>query len=319
MTDAGISSVRVWFSWAQVERKRGEFDWGLADQAVLANAGGGLDTLPFLFGTPAWAAGDDGQACSGDACIPFAPRSAETRSAFADFAAAAVGRYGPGGTFWSQHRSLPYRPIEIWQIWNEPNLGSFYRPAVDPIAYGSLVQAAAAAIRREDADATVLLAGLTGTRTNVRRMSTTAFLTQLYTVPGIGVSFDGIAVHPYNRKVHGAIDQIQAARAVADAQGDYFAGLWVTEMGWASAGKRREGLVKSPEGQARMLRLALSSLLEDGEEWNVRAAYWFAWRDTERGKGVCGWCPWSGLIDRVGRKKPAYWELRTLARQPGGA
>ena len=115
MTDAGISSVRVWFSWAQVERKRGEFDWGLTDQAVAANAEGGLGTLPFLFGTPTWAAGDDGQICDGDDCIPFAPRSEETRSAFADFAAAAVDRYGPGD-LWNQHRGLPHRPIEIWQI-----------------------------------------------------------------------------------------------------------------------------------------------------------------------------------------------------------
>jgi hypothetical protein len=25
---------------------------------------------------------------------------------------------------------------------------------------------------------------------------------------------------------------------------------------------------------------------------------------------VCAWCPWSGLIDRVGRAKPAYLALR---------
>jgi hypothetical protein len=313
MTEAGISSVRVWFSWAQVEAKRGEYGWSALDQTVAANADGGLSTLPFLFGTPAWAAADDGQSCFGGDCAPFAPRSDETRSAFGDFAAAVVRRYGPDGNFWNQHPGLPYRPIEIWQIWNEPNLVSFYRPAVDPIAYASLVEAAATGIRSEDADATILLAGLTGTRTNAKRMSTSAFLWQLYSAPEIAASFDGIAVHPYNRKVRGTLDQIQAARAVADAHGDD-AGLWVTELGWASAGKRRWGLVKSPNGQARMLRLTFAKLLANAARWDVRAAYWYAWRDTERGQGVCGWCPWSGLIDRVGRKKPAYWELRGLAR-----
>ncbi|MFI5121569.1 MAG: beta-galactosidase [Vicinamibacteria bacterium] len=313
MTEAGISSVRVWFSWAQVEGKRGEFDWGLLDETVAANADGGLTTLPFLFGTPAWAAGDDGQSCDGGDCISFAPRSEASRSAFAGFAAAAVRRYGPGGNFWSHNQELPERPIRIWQIWNEPNLVSFYHPAVDPIAYASLVQAAAAGIRSEDPDATVLLAGLTGTRTNTRRMSTTAFLTELYSVADVAASFDGIAVHPYNRKVRGTLDQIKAARAVAAAHGDD-AGLWVTELGWASAGKRRWGLVKSPDGQARMLRLTFARLLDHAAQWDVRAAYWYAWRDTERGQSVCGWCPWSGLIDRAGRKKPAYWELRALAR-----
>ena len=60
------------------------------------------------------------------------PRTAETRTAFGDFAAAAVRRYGPGGSFWDQHRALPYRPIETWQLWNEPNLSSFYRPGGRP-------------------------------------------------------------------------------------------------------------------------------------------------------------------------------------------
>jgi hypothetical protein len=218
----------------------------------------------------------------------------------------------PGGKFWEQHRALPYRPIETWQIWNEPNLVSFYRPAVDPVAYGSLVEAAAVGIRTEDPDALILLAGLTGTRTNGKRMSTSGFLTGLYSVADIAASFDGIAVHPYNRKARGTIDQIKAARAVATAHGDS-AGIWVTEVGWASGGKRRWGLVKSPDGQARLLRRAYTRVLEHGAEWGVRAVYWYAWRDTERNQAVCGWCPWSGLLDRSGRRKPAYFELRNLS------
>ena len=212
---------------------------------VAANARGGMTTLPFLFGTPAWAAGDDGQACFGGDCASYAPRTQETRDAFADFAAAAVRRYGPGGNFWDQHRALPYRPIETWQIWNEPNLSSFYSPSVDPSGYALLVAAGAAGIRSEDPDAQVLLAGLTGNRTNRKRMSTRGFLKGLYTVPGIATSFDGIAVHPYNRKARGTIDQIKAARKIASANLDN-AGIWVTEVGWASAGKRKKwGLVKS--------------------------------------------------------------------------
>lgn len=311
MTDAGISSVRVWFSWAQVEGGRGELDWGSPDEAVAANARAGMTTLPFLFGTPAWAAADDGQDCDGGDCAPFAPRTDETRAAFAGFAAAAVRRYGPGGRFWEQHPALPYRPVETWQVWNEPNLSSFYRPAVDPYGYGLLVEAGTAGIRSEDPDASVLLAGLTGTRTNHRRMSTSAFLNGLYSVADVAASFDGIAVHPYNRKARGTINQIKTARSVASAHGDS-AGIWVTEVGWASGGKRRLGLVKSPRGQARMLRRAFTRLIDDGARWGVRAVYWYAWRDTERGQAVCAWCPWSGLLDRTGRRKPAYFALRKL-------
>jgi hypothetical protein len=312
MADAGISSIRDWFPWAQVERERGEFDWGSTDGVVATNARFGMTTLPFLFGTPDWAAAEDGWECFGGECASYPPRTAETRTAFGDFAAAAVRRYGPGGTFWDQHEGLPYRPIETWQLWNEPNLSSFYRPAVDPTGYGLLVQAGAAGVRSEDPDAVVLLAGLTGTRTNRKRMSTKGFLTELYTVPDIAASFDGIALHPYNRRARGTIDQIKRARKVAT---DHFdnVGIWVTEVGWASGGKRRWGLVKSRDGQARILRRAYTRIIAGAEVWGVRAVYWYAWRDTEAGHAVCGWCPWSGLLDREGRRKPAYYELRALA------
>ena len=310
MTDAGISSVRVWISWAQVEWVRGEFDWGGVDQAIAANADGGLTTLPFLFGTPPWAGNHDG--CEGE-CVAFAPRSEETREAFARFAAAAVRRYGPHGAFWDQRRGLPYRPVETWQIWNEPNLSSFYRPAVDPIGYASLVQAAAERIRRADPHAKVVLAGLSGTDTNAKRISTSSFLTQLYSVRDIAASFDGIAVHPYDRNVRGTLDQIENARTIAAMNGDH-PDLYVTELGWSSAGKRRWGLVKTPDGQARLLRLTLTSLLDNADRLDLRAVYWYAWRDTDRGHSVCGWCPWSGLLDRVGDPKPAYWALRALTQ-----
>jgi Beta-galactosidase len=311
MRSAGIESVRAWLSWAQVEPDAGEFDWKSFDGIVETNARGGVTTLPYLFGTPAWAATMDDQPCFGSGCMAYAPRTEETRDAYAEFAAAAVRRYGPGGAFWGQHRALTPRPIEVWQIWNEQNLSSFWAPAVDPAGYGELVLAAAPAIRSEDPRAEIVLGGLTGTETNQRRMSTAAFLRRLYAVPGIGAATDGVAVHPYNRKVSGAVHQVRTARRIADAYGDD-AGLWVTEFGWASAGRRRWGLVKSPNGQARVLRLAIKRLDERARRWDIRAAYWYAWRDTDRGQGVCGWCPWSGLIDRVGREKPAYRELENL-------
>lgn len=48
MDAAGIGSVRLWFSWAQVEPERGKFNWSQVDGAVATNAKAGLTTLPFL-------------------------------------------------------------------------------------------------------------------------------------------------------------------------------------------------------------------------------------------------------------------------------
>jgi hypothetical protein len=315
MVEAGIGSVRVWFAWPQVEPKRDELDWDALDRQVAANAAAGLTTLPFLFGTPGWAGQLDGSPCYGLDCMTHPPRSSATLAEFAEFARAAVRRYGHAGTFWGQRSRLPYRPIGAWQIWNEPNLSSFFRPAVDPVAYASILQAAAAEIRAQDPAAEILIGGLTGTETNSRRMSSGGFLRGLYSVPGIGSSFDGIAIHPYSRHVRGVLDQVESARRIAEAYGDD-PGLWITELGWASAGKRRWGLTKTRRKQANLLTRVFSRLLAGAEAWDLRAVYWYSWRDTDRGAAVCGWCPWSGLIDRAGRAKPAYRALQRVTLDP---
>ena len=81
---------------------------------------------------------------------------------------------------------------------------------------------------------------------------------------------------------------------------------------WASAGKRRWGLVTTGSGQARMLGRTFARLIDNADRLDLRGVYWYAWRDTDRGQAVCGWCPWSGLLDRDGHRKPAYFELRDL-------
>ena len=113
------------------------------------------------------------------------------------------------------------QPIETWQIWNEPNLSSFWSPAVDPVAYGALMLATAPAIRAVDPDAQILLAGLVGHEDERQADEHRArFLRELYGVAGVTQTFDGIAIHPYSHTAHGTLGQIQAVRAIADSYGD---------------------------------------------------------------------------------------------------
>ena len=58
--------------------------------------------------------------------------------------------------------------------------------------------------------------------------------------------------------------------------------------------------------QARLLRRSFTRLIRRTDEWNLRGLYWYAWRDTDVGKAVCGWCARAGLRDRKGRPKPAF-------------
>ena len=316
MGRGGIDSFRVWLGWAAVEREPGEFDWGAYDSLFAAAAGEGVTPLPYLYGTPAWAAGADGQSCAGSGCIPFAPRSDGTRAAFAGFAGEAARRYGPGGEFWAEHPELPYHPIRTWQIWNEQNLTDYWRPRPDVSSYAALLAPAAEAIREADPEAEIVLGGMWGPRHTPKGVVRTArYLRQLYRQPGARESFDALAVHPYSAKLEGVLDQVRRVRSVAGRSGDGDVALWVTEFGWASGGPRREGLVKDRREQGRLLRRTYTELRRRRHAWNIHGAYWYAWRDTPRRLAICAWCPRAGLHKVNGRSKPAWRKLTSLARR----
>jgi polysaccharide biosynthesis protein PslG len=311
MRRAGIEWLRVWISWAEVEAERGEYDWSRPDARIEAAADEGLRVLPMLFGSPEWATDRDGYGCWRDDCIPFAPASTETRAAFADFAAAAARRYGPENGFWSQHPSLPHRPLTVWQIWNEQNMNAFFRPRADPGSYAALLAATAEAIRDEEPEAGILLGGMFGPRSRAALIKSTDFLRALYRDRRLAGSFDAVAVHPYSGNARGSLAQIRAVRRTIRRHGSGEE-LWVTEIGWASGGNPGQDLVKDRRKQARLVRRTFGRFAAKHEQWDLRGAFWYAWRDTERGKAVCAWCPRSGLISRYGAQKPAYRVMRRV-------
>jgi hypothetical protein len=310
-------------SWGQVEGERGEFEWGATDEVVREIAAAGVTPMPFLFGTPEWAAHLDGRPCEGDHCLSWAPASATTRAAFGRFAGFAVRRYGPDGVFWENNPGLHYRPIRAWQLWNEENLSSFHMPAPNPLGYAELVRVTSPEIWAEDPNAEVVLGGLFGNRSNSKRLSTQEFLRTFYTPTRagdpIGGYFDGIALHPYSASRRGTLAQVATGHKVA-VKRDPDVDVWITEIGWASRGNsQRWGLVKSVRGQARMLRRVFTRLFEKAIDWDLRSLHWYAWRDTERGQQVCGWCGAAGLLNRDFTPKPAYRVLRQLAQSaPSG-
>jgi hypothetical protein len=152
--------------------------WSFSGRSTRPTGGScGLTPFPFLFGSPDWAGERDGHGCEAG-CMRFGPASAETRDAFARFAGAAARRYGPGGTYWREHPAVHEQPIRAWQIWNEPNLSSFWGPYPSAHRYGELVKAAAARIRAEDPDAEVVLAASQATgRTPAARARSGFFAT----------------------------------------------------------------------------------------------------------------------------------------------
>ena len=168
MVAAGIGSVRVAFNWATAQPYQTMADVPASQQSQFTEVGGvptnfsqtdqfvelaaqrGVTLLPTVLYAPSWDAVDN------DSGVDFPA----TPGPFAAYLTALIDRYGPHGSFWSSHPQVPRMPIRQWQIWNEENLGYYWR---QPFAstYAALLHAAHDAIKRADPGAKVVLGALT--------------------------------------------------------------------------------------------------------------------------------------------------------------
>lgn len=318
MEKARVGTLRFDLNWASADPSApvGDYNWSGIDRIVGEAARAGMTPLPYAFTTPVWVArGLDRNRCSGNRCLIFAPRSSAARAAWSDFLTAAAKRYGPGGSFWAAHPQLPRRPIRDWQVWNEQNSPSFFRPKPSPKRYAKLLASAARAIRGVDRGAEIIVGGMFGTPLGGRKpgISAPKFLSRLLSVRGARRSFDGVGVHPYAARLRGVRGQIDRIRRELRAAGDPRAELWLTELGWASSGPKRNPLVRGPRGQAKRLQQAFKLFRNKRRAWHLKTVIWYAWRDTN--VPICEWCPGAGLTSKNLRPKRA---LRKFTRFTGG-
>src|SRR5690606_25242043 len=115
----------------------------------------GMKPLATVFGTPPEYADDPRTAPTEDA---------KTLDAWLDFLGAAAQRYGTSGQFWDyvkkEFPGIDPAPLQVWEIWNEPNSSTFWRPEPDPDAYAELLVKSAERIREQDGAARIMSAGM---------------------------------------------------------------------------------------------------------------------------------------------------------------
>ncbi len=298
LDQAHVRNARTPFFWPNIEPKHGQFNWNGTDRFVGTAALYHVRTLPFLNGSPSWVAGD----------VRDAPvRTKGAKKAWKEFVEACVERYGPNGTFWLLHPTIPKVPITAWQIWNEQNNTSYYGPRPNPRAYAKLVRLARNALRSVDSHATVVLGGMAGDAAPKYSMTARRFLAKLYRVKGGKRLFNVVAVHPYSATVHNMKRQISLLRRVIRRHHDN-AKMWITEVGWGSAPKSdRWPLLKGPEGQKRILKKAFRVMLKHRKRWRLKRVYWFLWRDAAPDAPVnCSFCRSAGLFTYDFNPKPAW-------------
>jgi hypothetical protein len=309
----GVRSVRVPIVWPLVQpEKNGPIGWGAVDSQVEAASRTGISVLPFLVGAPKWAVplvpvpGGHGTKASRN--LPTRGAAARGWSAFVQ---AAVARYGPSGSFWLEHPSVPPRPIRNWQIWNEPNF-EYFVTHPNPAEYGKLVKLSSNAIRAVDPGAKVILGGLFArpkeaefTRRPPLAYFATDFLDQMYErTPGIKSKFQGVALHPYTSTYKRLTPYIEELRTVLKANHDAGKGLWITELGWSSKHPTfGNSFAKGRQGQATQLKGAFNLLRSKRAKWHVQQVDWFSVDDQ---LGACNFCDGSGLFAKGFVPKPAW-------------
>ncbi|MGI5376044.1 cellulase family glycosylhydrolase [Streptomyces sp. CA-251387] len=219
--DVGARWVRADLSWENTQPDApDQYRWNRFDRVVTEAAERDLTVLPVLAYTPKWARHPG---CASDKCHPADPEQ------FATFAAAAAARYAPSG-------------IHTWEIWNEPNLGSFWKPEPDAAAYTALLRATSKALRRQDPSAYVILGGLAAVHAKRGRIPQTDFLAAV-SAHGGNRLVDAVGYHPYTypylasaktwwgtpwERIDSTPDSLES---VLSAYGTPGLPVWITEFG----------------------------------------------------------------------------------------
>jgi hypothetical protein len=156
------------------------------DQLVLALAQRGMTLLPVLINYT-----------NGSPLPPTTDGAggSPTIAEFAAFAAAAVERYGPTGSFWPTCGCTP-QPIQAWEIWNEENNGFWWDGDVSPTGYAQVFAATRDALRSVDPQALAVVGGLAFDANGQPSFVEPPAMIQALAA-GNANAFDAVAIHPY--------------------------------------------------------------------------------------------------------------------------
>jgi hypothetical protein len=292
----GARWLRLDLDWSYLEPARGQFDWCRADPLISAARADGLDVLLVPGFAPDWASDPAG----GDEFH----RAPADPADYAAFVTAAVHRYQPLG-------------VEAWEIWNEPNVSAFWKPAPDVEAYVAVLRAGYDAIKAVDPAATVITGGLApaADKADGSTIAIDTFLRDLYDDGGAG-SFDAFGVHPYSvparpLEAHdwNPFSHLAEYHEVMASHGDGAKQIWMTEFG-APTGFASIAVHDDVQGEFA------------DDAFHARAAwpwagplFWYAIRDLGDDEFASGdnW----GLVRRNFDPKPAYAEFRLLMASTG--
>ncbi|MBH2033184.1 MAG: cellulase family glycosylhydrolase [Pseudomonadales bacterium] len=289
----GLEWVRVDLHWDRHEPSEGRYRLGELDEVVESLKQEQLKSVFYLVGSAPHATSAPSGSPTPD---QFPPKQAQV---FAERMAMLARRYPS---------------IDAWQVWNEPNLPSFWRPHEDAEAYGRLLQQSTQALRQVDPNKPVVMGGMA----YYSQMPVKGGL-MLESLGKLGVQQLGtiIAYHPYSQTPEtdepGKRDFILRSQQLNQMlRGVQVPAIWATEWGWSSyAGPIELQELIGEQGQADYVlrRLALMSALDYDK------LFLFALSDLDSRASARD--QHYGLLDLQGKPKPVYLALQRFLQISG--
>jgi hypothetical protein len=222
----GVRSVRFDINWQGVQASRGaSLDFSRYDTYFVNLAQHGLAVYAILDYSANWASSVPSDQHAPPMLV----------SEFAAFVNAVVARYGVGGTFWSAHPELDSGlAVRRWEVWNEENLNSNWKPVAVAAGYASLFAAAADAIHTRAPGSTVVVGGLAQLPSANTGIAPGDFLSQMLSAqPSVAAKIDAVGLHTYANTKAGILDPVGALRSVMRSSG--LAGVPIDLSEWGTS------------------------------------------------------------------------------------
>ena len=317
---AGVRAIRQDFTWADIERHRGVYDFRGQDAVVDGAAAHGLEVIAILdYGNPLYS--------TPGAAVQASPLA----SSLPPFGIGSATLFPPDPSHLDTFRSFTRATaahfagrVHRYEIWNEENEGwRFWSPHEDPAAYAALLAAGATGVRAADPTALISVGGVFWPEVppGLPGQGGLRYLGHVYDAdPDLGSRVDALAWHPYpypfvapevvipaNSSVPGSAAQV---RALAAARHDGHEQLWVTELGWPT-NDREYGV--SEARQAAYLVRGFAELWTEG----VQVVVWYTYADGPN--AALNQEDAFGLFRHDGTPKPSYAALATFSTELGAA
>lgn len=266
MKAAGITWDRFDAWWSVLEPEKDRWEWQFMDRIADFHRRHNLNAVPILCYSSAW---------SGKP-----PRDAEERSRFARYVYNTVRRY----------RSV----FRAWEIWNEPNIPTFWQPQPSAPDYAELLKEAYKAAKAADPTCTVV-----GAATSMADLN---YIQDLHRF-GAWDFMDVLSIHPYSMGGDAHQQRLERILALVNELNRATGRpkpIWITEIGWTANDEREE------IPQAVSLVQTYCTAMAAG----IQRVFWFCLTD---------WSEKWGILRQDGSPKKAYTALRILTSALSGA